>query len=68
LSIPGLIEVRQGVNGGVNIVEVDPEVARETLCNFLYFKDLTLHNVSEAMRIIEPYTARIAAERLASYG
>jgi len=58
----GLIEVRKGVGGGAFIVEVDEQVAARSLANYLYFKNLTIENLSELRRIMEPYAAAQAAE------
>ena len=58
----GLIDVRKGIGGGAHIVEVDIEVTKQSLANFLYFKDLTIENLSELRKLIEPHAARKAAE------
>jgi GntR family transcriptional repressor for pyruvate dehydrogenase complex len=60
----GLIDVRKGVGGGAFIVEVDEQVASRSLANYLYFKKLTIENLSELRRIMEPYAAARAAERI----
>ena len=60
----GLIDVRKGVGGGAFIVEVDEQVAARNLANYLYFKNLTIENLSEFRRIMEPYAAARAAERI----
>jgi GntR family transcriptional repressor for pyruvate dehydrogenase complex len=61
LEYLGLIEVRKGIGGGAQIIEVDIEVAKDILANFLYFKNLSIHNLSEARLTIEPHTAWQAA-------
>lgn len=60
----GLIDVRKGVGGGAFIVEVDEQVAAQNLANYLYFKNLTIADLSEFRRIMEPYAAAQAAERI----
>ena len=60
----GLIDVRKGVGGGAFIVEVDEQVAAQNLANYLYFKNLTITDLSEFRRIMEPYAAARAAERI----
>lgn len=60
----GLIEVRKGVGGGAFIVEVDATVASRNLANYLYFRNLTIENLSEMRRIMEPHAARRAAENI----
>ena len=62
----GLIEVRKGVGGGAFIVEVDEPFALRSLANYLYFKNLTIENLSELRRILEPYAASQAAERMSA--
>lgn len=57
----GLIVVRKGIGGGAHIVEVDIEVTKQGLANFLYFKDLTIENLSELRKLIEPHAAGKAA-------
>jgi GntR family transcriptional regulator, transcriptional repressor for pyruvate dehydrogenase complex len=64
LEYMGLLEIRKGVTGGAYVVEVDPGVAKEILTNFLYFKNLTIRNLSEIRKIIEPYAAQVAARRM----
>lgn len=60
----GLIDVRKGIGGGAFIVEVDQQVAAQNLANYLYFKDLTIENLSEFRRIMEPYAAARAARQI----
>lgn len=62
LEYLGLIGIRQGTGGGAQIIEVDTEIAKDILANFLYFKNLSLDELSEVRRVIEPYTAARAAE------
>jgi GntR family transcriptional regulator, transcriptional repressor for pyruvate dehydrogenase complex len=62
LEYLGLIGIRQGTGGGAHIIEVDTEIAKDILANFLYFKNLSLYELSEVRKVIEPYTARKAAE------
>ena len=62
----GLIDVRKGIAGGAFIVEVDIEITKESLANYLYFKNLTIENLSEFRRLIEPEAAKIAAQNISS--
>ncbi len=62
----GLIDVRKGIGGGSFIVEVDIEIAKESLANYLYFKNLTIENLSEFRRLIEPAAAKIAAQNIST--
>ena len=60
----GLIDVRKGIGGGAHIVEVDIEVTKQSLANFLYFKDLSIENLSELRKLIEPHAAAMAAKTI----
>lgn len=60
----GLIVLRKGSGGGAFIVEVEEQVVVQNLANYLYFKNLTIENLSELRRIMEPHSARCAAEKI----
>ena len=60
----GLIDVRKGIGGGAHIVEVDMQVTKQSLANFLYFKDLTIENLSELRKLLEPHAAANAARNI----
>ena len=62
----GLIDVRKGIAGGAFIVEVDIAIAKESLANYLYFKNLTIENLSEFRLLIEPAAAKMAAQNISS--
>ena len=62
----GLIDVRKGIGGGAFIVEVNIEIAKESLANYLYFKNLTIDNLSEFRLLVEPAAARMAAQNRSS--
>lgn len=62
----GLIDVRKGIGGGAHIVEVDIEVTKQSLANFLYFKDLSIEDLSELRKLIEPHAAARAAETMSA--
>ena len=57
----GLIIMRKGNGGGAFIVEVEKHVATQNLANYLYFKNLTIENLSELRRMMEPHAAACAA-------
>jgi len=60
----GLIDVRKGIGGGAHIVEVDMQVTKQSLANFLYFKNLTIENLSELRKLLEPHAAAKAAQHM----
>jgi GntR family transcriptional regulator, transcriptional repressor for pyruvate dehydrogenase complex len=61
LEFIGLIEIHKGNMGGAFIAEMDSQITLELLANFLYFKKLSIHHVTEARKIVEPYAAGVAA-------
>jgi len=64
----GLIDIRKGTGGGAFIVEVDIHITRESLANFLYFKNLSIENLSEVRKLIEPHAAAKAAKGINTEG
>lgn len=62
LEAMGFIEIRRGAGGGPVVSEVDMEITRDSIANFLHFQNTSIHDLSEVRRIIEPYLARHAAE------
>jgi len=60
----GLIVMRKGNGGGAFIAEVEEHVVTRNLANYLYFKNLTIENLSEVRRMMEPHAAACAAERI----
>lgn len=60
----GLIIMRKGNGGGAFIVEVEKHVATQNLANYLYFKNLTIENLSELRRMMEPHAAGCAAQQI----
>lgn len=61
LEYLGLIELRKGASGGVFVTEVDMKITRANLVNFLHFKNVSVHHLSEIRKLLEPYAAGIAA-------
>ncbi|MBW1800337.1 MAG: FadR family transcriptional regulator [Deltaproteobacteria bacterium] len=64
LEYLGLIEIRKGANGGAFVAEVDMEITKESLANFLHFKNLSVQHISAIRKNLEPYAARVAAETI----
>lgn len=62
----GLIIMRKGNGGGAFIVEVEKQVATQNLANYLYFKNLTIENLSELRRMMEPHAAACAARNIST--
>ncbi len=68
LESMGFIQIRKGAGGGPIVMEIEIETARNSIANFLHFQNVSIHDLSEARRIFEPYLARLAAERLGQKG
>lgn len=64
LEVLGFLEIRKGAGGGPVVLEVDMKTARESIANFLYFQNVSVQDLSEVRKVIEPHLARLAAERL----
>jgi GntR family transcriptional repressor for pyruvate dehydrogenase complex len=61
LEILGFLEIRKGISGGAFVTEVDMKKAKDSLTNFLLFKNLSISDLSEVRLILEPYIAEKAA-------
>ncbi len=58
----GLIDIRRGAGGGPVVTEVNLETTRDFLQSFFHFQNISIRDLSEVRKIIEPYLARRAAE------
>lgn len=64
LEVQGLITVRTGPSGGAKIGEVPLDRTFQLLQNYLYFKNVTVHDVYALRRIVEPELAAGAVTHL----
>jgi len=64
LEALGLLEVRQGMSGGAFVREVDLETARNSLFNYIFFQNPTIHEFTQLRSILEPKVAAMAARML----
>ncbi len=64
LEFLGLVEIKKGAIGGACIAEIDSQTALDILANFLYFKNLSIQNLAEVRKILEPHAAAVAAETM----
>ncbi|MGR3320951.1 MAG: FadR/GntR family transcriptional regulator [Pseudooceanicola sp.] len=64
LEAQGLVMTRTGPGGGSFVHEVSRERARALLGNYFYFQDLTLHDIYQLRRLLEPELAASLAGRL----
>jgi GntR family transcriptional repressor for pyruvate dehydrogenase complex len=61
LEFLGFLEIRKGVSGGAFVVEVNLKKAIDSFANFLYFRNLSLRQISEVRIILESYIAEKVA-------
>ena len=57
LEAQGLVKTRTGPGGGSFVHEVSRERARALLGNYFYFRDLTLKDIYQMRRLLEPELA-----------
>lgn len=62
LEAMGFITIKRGAGGGPVVSEVDLETTRESFANFLHFKNVSIGDLSEVRKLVEPYLAAKAAE------
>ena len=60
----GLITIRRGAGGGPVVHEIDIETARESFASFLFFQKISIHDLTEVRKLLEPYLAQRAAESM----
>ena len=68
LEAMGFLSIRKGYGGGAVVLEVDMNTTRDSIANFLHFQNVSVRNLSEVRKLVEPYLARLAAERLKQDG
>ncbi|MGR3638577.1 FadR/GntR family transcriptional regulator [Alterinioella nitratireducens] len=64
LEAQGLIETRTGPGGGSFVGEVTADRAKALLANYFYFKDLSVADIYQLRRVLEPELAASLAGRL----
>jgi DNA-binding FadR family transcriptional regulator len=64
LEAQGLIETRTGPGGGSFVGEVSADRAKALLANYFYFKDLSVADIYQLRRVLEPELAASLAGRL----
>ena len=60
----GLITIRRGAGGGPVVREIDIDTARESFASFLFFQKVSIHDLTEVRKLLEPYLAEKAAESM----
>jgi GntR family transcriptional repressor for pyruvate dehydrogenase complex len=64
LEAQGLVETRTGPGGGSFVGEVTADRAKALLANYFYFKDLSVADIYQLRRVLEPELAASLAGRL----
>ena len=64
LEAQGLIETRTGPGGGSFVGEVTADRAKALLANYFYFQDLSVADIYQLRRVLEPELAASLAGRL----
>lgn len=64
LEAQGLVKSRTGPGGGTFVHEVSKERARALLGNYFYFQDLTIKDIYQLRRVLEPELAASLAGNL----
>ncbi|WP_085526892.1 FadR/GntR family transcriptional regulator [Maritimibacter sp. HL-12] len=64
LEAQGLVKSRTGPGGGTFVHEVSKERARALLGNYFYFKNLTIRDIYDLRRVLEPELAAALAGKL----
>jgi len=64
LEAQGLIETKTGPGGGSIVGEVSAERARSLLANYFYFQDLSIADIYQMRKALEPELAATLAGKL----
>jgi len=64
LEMQGFLKIRAGAKGGVFVAEVDMDVTKNSLINFLSYKNLSIAHLSSVRHLLEPYFATFAAKNM----
>jgi DNA-binding FadR family transcriptional regulator len=64
LEAQGLVETRTGPGGGSFVAEVSPDRAQSLLANFFYFRDLSIRDIYQIRKLLEPEVAATLAGQL----
>lgn len=64
LEAMGLVEIRQGIGGGVFISEVEMKTTIHGIMNFLHFKSVSIREITMVRFMLEPWAAHMAAQTM----
>ena len=63
LEQEGVVAIKKGVSGGIFIADIDHRQVAQSLETLLQLKKVSIHQIAEVRLIVEPETARLAAQR-----
>jgi len=66
LEQEGVVAIKKGVTGGIFIAEMDHRPVAQSLETLLQLKKISIHQIAEVRLMVEPDTARLAAQRASS--
>ena len=66
LEAMGLLQIRKGAGGGPVVVEIDQGSLNSQLVSFFSFKDISIADLSQVRRLLEPFLAKEAARKMQS--
>ncbi len=64
LEALGLVQIKQGVSGGAFVCEVGADIARESLFNFIFFQNPSIHEFTQLRSMLEPRIVEIVAPKI----
>ena len=64
LETMGLLEIKKGSGGGPVVKEVGMDFTRDAISHFLHFQNVSIKELSEVRKLIEPYLASKLVEKL----
>jgi DNA-binding FadR family transcriptional regulator len=64
LQVLGLIEKKKGRLGGIFVSEINSQAVKKSLGHFLVFKNLSVKNVYDVRKIIEPQAMKMALDNI----
>lgn len=66
LEAMGFLAIRKGSGGGATVLEVDMKTTRDSIANFLHFQNVSVLDLSQVRKFIEPPLTRMAAEHIST--
>jgi len=64
LQVLGLVEKKKGRLGGIFVSEINSQAVKKSLGNFLVFKELSVKNIYDVRKIIEPQAMKMALNNI----